>query len=102
VIAQSVKVAEKSGGKPGTFPFDFTLEPVSTNEYIFTAFATDGKPTATTFVWDFGDGQTVTGGAVQTHQFAEAVKHTITLRAQGFAGSATHEIAAPRHRPARH
>jgi len=108
VIPQTVKVAEKSGGGKESFPFDFTFEARSVNgillpsEYVFTAFANDGKTTATTYLWDFGDGQATTGAAVQTHKFTEAGKHTITLKVQGFAGRVAHDLVIARHRPARH
>jgi len=109
LVAQTVKVASGSGTGPGpdpNFGYDFSSQPIPgvTNGYVFTAFAkSTSSSTATTYNWDFGDGQTCIGcGATQAHVYQDSKSYTVTLSVPGVTGSVQHPATATgtsRHRP---
>jgi PKD repeat protein len=80
--------------------FDFTVEPRQPNEFLFRAFGAGGA-TAASYEWDFGDGATATSTTpLQTHTYADATPHVVTLTVPGTNCRVQHAAVPPRRRAA--
>jgi len=78
--------------------FDFAIEPQVVNEFLFRAFGAGGA-TATSYEWDFGDGTRATSTTpLQTHAYADATPHVVTLTVPGTNCRVQHTAMAPRRR----
>jgi PKD repeat protein len=80
--------------------FDFTVEPRQPNEFLFRAFGAGGA-TAASYEWDFGDGAAATSTTpLQTHAYADATPHVVTLTVPGTNCRVQHAAVPPRRRAA--
>jgi PKD repeat protein len=105
VVPQTVKVVGQSPGGPvPEYAFGFLIDQIAANTYKFTAFS-KGSAIATTYNWNFGDGNTASGPSpIQIHQYMDSNNYTVTLSVPGVPGSVQQQLvsAASRRRPARH
>src|SRR6266540_1255076 len=70
------------------------------NELVFRAFGAGGA-TAASYEWDFGDGATATSSTpLQTHAYADATPHVVTLTVPGTNCRVQHPAMKPRRRAA--
>jgi PKD repeat protein len=80
--------------------FDFAVEPRRQNEFVFRAFGAGGA-VAASYEWDFGDGATATSSTpLQTHAYADATPHVVTLTVPGTNCRVQHAAVNPRRRAA--
>ena len=81
-ISDTVYIHIRASDNPANVAFtDIKLPPCQSLSYQFNNTSTAGKPfTNTSFIWDFGDGTTLTTGTASiTHAFAAAGSYIIKL-----------------------
>ena len=88
--------------------FDFAIAPhivngvMQQNDFVFRAFGAGGA-TAASYEWDFGDGARATSTtAEQTHAYADAAPHVVTLTVPHTNCRVQHTAVTPRRRAAGH
>jgi PKD repeat protein len=87
--------------------WDFTSRSLVFNgtvvEHGFLFNAMSIPATVSTWQWNFGDGTMTTGGAQQTHIYADGkALHTVTLTVPGNSGSVSHIVGTTKRRAANH
>ena len=105
-ITYTVTVNVRDENPPAACLFDFAVEPhvvngvVQPNEFDFRAFGAGGA-TAPLYEWDFGDGTRATSSTpLQTHVYADAAPHVVTLTVPGTNCLVQHAALTPRRRAA--
>jgi PKD repeat protein len=97
----------KVGFSDFVLSWDFVAQPYIFNgiavEHAFTFVATVVPGQVDQWQWDFGDGTRITGGAVQSHVYADGnALHDVSVTIPGVPGSVHHLVGTTKRRASKH